>query len=201
MNSPTINSISQQAKMNNPMLQAILIIILVVMFGWFIVLPKNSQVSEKKERLTTVEAQAKNLEEDLSTVNKLVSELESSGNEVKLVDEALPLSNRPTKIALLLEEFARSSGMQVAQINIDNVDDNLASGNKDELTKPYESSRSLTTTTVSVSVGGSIDQFKNFLTLLETSGRIIDVESFTVNSSEDSIRYNLRVLTYAYEVK
>ena len=73
--------------------------------------------------------------------------------------------------------------------------------NKEVLAKPYESNRSLITTNVTVSVGGSIDQFKNFLTLLETSGRILDVESFTVNSSEGDVRYNLKLLTYAYEVK
>src|SRR5262249_25125949 len=104
MNAPTINSISQSAQMRNPVLQAVLIIILVVLFGWFVVLPKNSQVSEKKEQLATVAAQAQTLEADLAAVNKLVAELEASSDEVKLVDEALPLSNRPTKIALLVEE-------------------------------------------------------------------------------------------------
>ena len=201
MEASTINSISPKTQMRNPMLQAILIIIVVVLFGWFIVIPKNAQVSQKSQQLEVLETQAQNLEADLETVNRLVAQLESSDSEVKLVDEALPLTNRPTRIALLLEEYARSSGMQVAQINIENVDANIASGNKEVLAKPYESNRSLITTNVTVSVGGSIDQFKNFLTLLETSGRILDVESFTVNSSEGDVRYNLKLLTYAYEVK
>jgi Tfp pilus assembly protein PilO len=201
MHAPTINSISHNPQMRNPMLQAILIIMLVILFGWFVVLPKNSQVSSKKAQLAAVEQQVQNLEADLEIVNKLVAELETSNEEIKLVDEALPLSNRPTRIALLMEEYARSSGMVVAQINIDDLDENVAAGDKEVLAKPYDNSRSLTTTTVNVSVGGSIDQFKNFLTLLETSGRIVDVESFTVNSTEDAIRYDLKLLTYAYEVK
>ena len=164
MEASTINSISPKTQMRNPMLQAILIIIVVVLFGWFIVIPKNAQVSQKSQQLEVLETQAQNLEADLETVNRLVAQLESSDSEVKLVDEALPLTNRPTRIALLLEEYARSSGMQVAQINIENVDANIASGNKEVLAKPYESNRSLITTNVTVSVGGSIDQFKNILT-------------------------------------
>ena len=201
MNSPTINSFTHNAQMRNPMLQAILIIIVVALFGWFIVLPKNTQVKDKTDQLATLEAQSQSLQSDMEAVNKLVAQLETSKDEVKLIDEALPLSNRPTKIALLLEEYARSSGMSVAQISIGDVDKAIAAGNKEELAKPFEANRSLVTTDVTVSVGGSVDQFKNFLTLLETSGRILDVESFTVNSSEDTIRYNLKLLTYAYEVK
>ncbi len=201
MQSPTVTSIYQKAQMRNPVLQAVFVIIFVLLFGWFVVMPKNSQVDLKSEQLASMEAQAKTLENDLEVVNKLVAEMETSKEEIKLVDEALPLTNRPTKIALLLEEFAKSSGMIVAQINVDNVGENLASGNKEELNNPFDGNRVLTTTNVTVTVGGSLDQFKNFLTLLETSGRILDVESFTVNSSEQDIRYNLKLLTYAYEIK
>lgn len=201
MNSPVISSVSKSSQMRNPVLQAVLIVILVVLFGWFVVLPKNKQVSEKSTQLDAMQTQVKNLEADLETVNRLVADLQTSEDNIKLVDEALPLSNRPTKIALLLEEYARSSGMQVAQINVGNEDMVTVAGDKAVLEKPYDASRALTTTNVTVTVGGSIEQFKNFLTLLETSGRIIDVESFSVSSSEGSIRYNLKLLTYAYEAK
>ena len=140
------------------------------------------------------------MESDQIELNKLISQLENSEEEIKLLDEAVPLTARHTRIAMLLESYAQNTGIVLSQLSVGQPEKFIASGNKDELAKPFQSPRQLAVIEISASVKGSIDQFKNFLTLLEQSGRIIDVSSLTVTSTEEGPNYNIRLKTYAYEL-
>jgi Tfp pilus assembly protein PilO len=200
MASPSFSSLSTSQQVQNPMLQAILIVIVLAVFGWFILGPKFSQNQQTQAELDAVTEQRENLEADQAELNSLIAELEDSDEQVELLDEAVPLTARPTRVSLLIESFAQNSGMVISQLSIGETDEFIASGNKEELADPYQASRALATIDVNLSVLGSIEQFRNFLILLEQSGRIIDVESLTVTSGEDSESYNLKVKTYAYEL-
>lgn len=183
----------------NPIFQIVLIIVVLVLFGWFILLPKNNAYQEQSSQLVTLQTEKNSLSDDQERLNRLIAEMGDSDKEVKVLDEALPLSDRPTKIAVMLESYAQSSAMSLEQLNIADMDKQISAANTALLEDPYGVSRQLQTIKIDINVSGSIEQFRNFLTLLETSGRIIDISSFSVSSGDDAERFNLKLVTYAYE--
>ncbi len=99
-------------------------------------------------------------------LNKLIGQLQSAGDAVTLIDEALPLADRTTKLDVMLDNYAKASSMDIGQITVEETDDKkISAGDKEVLKEPYKASRKLATTTASVSISGTIDQFKNFLQL------------------------------------
>jgi Tfp pilus assembly protein PilO len=170
-----------------------------VLFGWFILSPKYASNNQIHEQLSQVKSQRANLEADQQELNRLIAQLKTATDDVKILDEALPLSGRPTKIAILIETFARNSALIVEQLNISGLEEVLASGDKAMLADPYKPGRQLRTIDVTVQLAGSPEQFKNFLQLLEQSGRIIDVESLLVSSGQDTTSFTIRLKTYAFE--
>ncbi len=199
MATPNLNQISKSKQLQSPIFQSVLLIIATILLWWFVISPKYSSVMTQRADLKVLSGQRQVFEEEQAELNKLIAKLESSEEEVKLLDEALPLSNRPTQIAVLLESYARSSSLEIPQINIQDPDKGIAAANKAVLEEPYKSERDLNTIKVGVSVTGTVDQFKNFLELLETSGRIVDIDSLEVTSGEGSTKFTVDLLTYAFE--
>lgn len=199
MATPNLNTLTRSKQLQSPLLQSVLLIIAAILLWWFVITPKYADVMNKRADLDRINGQKAVFEKEQIDLNKLVAKLESSESEVKLADEALPLSTRPTQIALLMESYARSSSLEISQINIQDLDKTIAAGNKDLLDQPYKAKRDLLKVKVSLGVSGTIDQFKNFLELLENSGRIIDINSFSVSTSQGSTKFSLDLSTYAYE--
>lgn len=199
METPNLKQVARSKQLQSPIFQSILLIVAGLLLWWFVIAPKYSSVMDKRTELTTINGQKALFEQEQAELNQLIAKLESSDSQVKLLDEALPLSSRPTQIAVLLESYARSSSLQLSQVNIQNLDKTIAAGDKEVLDKPYSVDRSLLTVKVSVSVSGTIDQFKNFLELLETSGRIVDVSSLEVSSADGATKFSVDLTTYAYE--
>ncbi len=200
MQTPNIDSLMRSKQAQNPLFQSILILIVLALFSWFILIPKFNSYSEKSKILSTTENQLAQIESDEIELNQLISKLESSENQIKLVDEALPLSSRPTQLSLLFENYATSSGMQVSQINIsdETISSAPAAGNKPVLEDPYGAKRALKVVGVSITTSGNIEQFKNFLQLVESSGRIVDVENMDVNSGDGTTKFTVKLKTYVY---
>ncbi|HMR55419.1 MAG TPA: hypothetical protein PKD34_02395 [Candidatus Doudnabacteria bacterium] len=200
MNFSNLSSASGKEQIRNPILQAVLMIVIIVLFGWFILSPKYASTNETKDKLSQVKSQRANLEADQQELNRLIAQLETSEEDIRILDEAVPLSGRPTQIAILIETFARNSALLVEQLNISGLEEAIASGDKAMLADPYKPGRELRTIEVTVEVTGNTEQFRNFLQLLEQSGRIIDVESLLVTSEEDVTSFSVRLKTYAFEV-
>ncbi|QQS22803.1 hypothetical protein IPM19_04215 [bacterium] len=201
MNTPNMNSIMRSKQAQNPLFQSILIIIVLVIFAWFILIPKFNSYVEKSNQLKSAEGQLDQIQADEMEMNELISKLETSENQIKLVDEALPLATRATQLSILFESYATSSGMQVSQINISDeaVGKTPAAGNKTVLEDPYGAKRALKTVNVNITVSGNIDQFRNFLQIVESSGRIVDVSNMDVTSGDGVTRFTVKLKTYVYE--
>lgn len=200
MQSPDFSSINTSEQIRNPILQTILIAIVLIVFGWFVLGPKYTKTNATRTQLANLEEQRVNLEADQQELNRLIARLESSDQEIELLDEAVPLTARPTRIAMLMETFAQNTGMVMSQMSIGSPDEFIAAGNKTELENPYQAPRELAEIEVGATLAGNIDQFRNFLMLLEESGRIIDVSSMNVMSTDAGPNYSLRLKTYAYEL-
>lgn len=197
---PTIQSIYQNKQLTSPITQIVLLILVIGLFSWFILKPKLATVVKKHGELKVAEDQLAAIDQEKRELNRLVAQLQSSSNQVSLTDEALPLSGRTSKPHILLENLARSSGMVVVQITPEDTDDIISAGNKEVLTDKYKPTRKLHTSTFTVSVTGTVDQFKNYLQLLETNGRVLDVSSLEIIGGEPVTKFRVKIKAYAYEV-
>ncbi|HMQ01690.1 MAG TPA: hypothetical protein PKD79_01310 [Candidatus Doudnabacteria bacterium] len=200
MQSNSLSTIANSQQMQNPILQAILLLAFTGLFGWFILAPKFTANDVTRTELAELKTQRQNLEADQVELNRLIAQMQTAQDDIRLVDEAVPLSSRPTKIAVLIEAYARNSALTLKQLNIDGLDEHISAGNKDLADNQFGGNRALATINVTANVSGNIEQFRNFLQLLEQSGRIIDVDSMIVSSDEEAIQFNIRLKTYAYEL-
>lgn len=199
METPNFKQIARSKQLQSPILQSVLLIIAGVLLWWFVVSPKYTAIQNQRAELAKINGQKEVFEQEQIELNKLIDKLKNSDSQVKLLDEAVPLSSRPTQIAVMIESYARSSSLEVSNINISDIDKGIVAGNKELLAEPYKPQRSLSTVKVAVGITGSTEQFKNFLQLLEDSGRLIDIESLEVSKSESGTKYVVNLITYAYE--
>ena len=198
---PAVHHTNQNKKRDfgNPLIQATLLLIVLVLFSWFVLRPKLSQSSEKRNALKAAEQQLSGIKTDKQNLSKLVENLRDSEEEVAKVDEALPLTGRVSKVYVLLDNYVQSSGMTLTLISADDTSKAIASGEKSLLENPYQPGRKLHTVTLSASVTGTMEQFKNLLQLIETSGRVLDVESVEIFGGEAITKFRISVKAYAYE--
>jgi Tfp pilus assembly protein PilO len=200
MNSPTIQSYIPRSKdYGNPGIQALMLLIVLVLVSWFLIKPKLTESAQNRAELKAAESQLSGIQQDRKDLNRLVNELRSAPDELLKVDEALPLNGRITKMYVLLESFVRSSGMTLTLVSAGDTSRTISAGDKELLENPYQPGRELHTMTLTTSVTGSMDQFKNFLELIETNGRVLDVETVEVVGGDPLTKFRITVNAYAYE--
>ncbi len=200
LNSQSFENAVQRQQLAGPLGQSVLLILVIVLFSWFLLKPAYSKYQQTHTDLAAAKQQLTAVENDKAELSRLVSQLKSSEQEVKITDEALPLIGRVTRLDVLIDTLAKSSGLQVAQITAQDTDSVISAANPEEKKDLYGATRSLQTTKVDVFVTGSIDQFRNFLQLLETTGRIIDISDLNITTGEGVVRYEVTLKAYSYGV-
>ncbi len=193
------NTSSAARASNSSIIQIVLLAVIFVLFSWFILKPKLSHSTEVRSNLKAAEAQLAQTQQDQQDLKRLIGDLRSSSEEVAKVDEALPLSGRVSKAYVLLESLVRSSGMTLATISSSDSSKAISAADKALLANPYQPGRALHAITLSTTVTGSMEQFKNFLELVETNGRVLDVETVEINGDEPVTKFQIKVKAYTYE--
>ncbi len=188
-----------ERKLGNPVVQGILVLVVLVLFSWFILSPKYAATQQTGTQLKNAQSQLAKTMADQSELNRLINDLHSAPEDVALLDEALPLNDRVTQVNLLLQSLVQSSGMTLAVANSDDSQKTISAGDKELLANPFQANRKLHTITLSVSVTGTMEQLKNLLSLMETNGRVLDVESLQINGGDPITKFSLTVKAYAYE--
>jgi Tfp pilus assembly protein PilO len=199
LNPPKLSSITHRREFGNPIVQIVLVLIVLALFSWFVLKPKLTQTLARQAELTAARQQMADIESDQAELDRLVSDLKSSDSETKLLDEAIPLSARASKVHVLLDGLVRATGMNLSQASVVGTEEIISAGDKTELANPYKIDRQLYVIKVSASVAGTMDQFRNLLQLLETNGRVLDVESVDITSGEGISQFRINVQAYAYE--
>lgn len=183
----------------NPIIQAALLLIVFVLFTWFILKPKLSKSMEQRTNLKAAQAQLDGIKSDKQKLSQLVSELRNSEEDVAKVDEALPLNGRVSKVYVMLDEYVRTAGMTLTLISADDTSKSIAAGDKSLLANPFQEGRQLHTITLTTTVTGNMEQFKNLLQLIETSGRVLNIDSVEVIGDDSVTKFIISVKAYAYE--
>jgi hypothetical protein len=207
MNSSLVQNFYQQNRqLQGSVAQTALLLIVTILFAWFIVRPQMTKVSNLKTDLKTQQDEFQRVDNDKRELSRLVGLLKQAGvaetgaSTIQLVDEALPLTTRVSQAQVLVEGLASASGMELAGIMIDGseIAETVAAGDKDVLKDPYAPTRKLQTQSLTVQLTGGIEQFRDFLSLIETSGRVVDVDFVDILNTDSGLKYKVKLKTYSY---
>lgn len=181
------------------MFQLVLLIVVIVLFGWFLVRPKTTKLSEYKSQRDDLKATQQKQASDIKTVHDLVAKMQSSAGDVALLDETLPIESRVTRLQVLLSSIAQNSGMTLVNVSVDPGASGIAAGDKANLDKPFSKPKKLYTSDALINVTGSFDQLKALLSGVENNRRILDVDGMDISAGTDSLlTVHLKLKTYYY---
>ncbi len=200
-NPPQINNLVNRRTFRNPTTQIILYTVVIVLFSWFLLKPAVAQWSNQRATLKTENEKFAKIDSERVALNKLVTELDSKENDIKLLDEALPLNEEVTRLHIMLDNYVGASGMQVSQIGIDLSSIGVQAGDKAELRSRFGATRSIKTIPITLSVNGTVDQLRNMLELVENSGRVLDVERVELSKGQETTNFQLQLKAYAYDME
>jgi hypothetical protein len=180
-------------------LETVALVVVIALVGWFFVKPQSATLSDRKMLLEQARTDYTNVEQDKNTLAQLAAKLKGSGTDIALVDEALPLHNRPTHLEVLLDSLITASGMKIVDMDFRPSEDaTVVAGEKNSLANEYSVARKLATTDLDLTIGGGIDQFRNFLQLLETNGRVVDVTNLDMINEEGNPVFKIKLKAYSY---
>ncbi len=183
----------------NPFVEIGLLVIISLLLVWFVILPKKNQGDEKRRELTKIKEEQKLIAGKLDTLRELAKSLQSHQNEIADLDKALPLDGKSLRLNLLIDAFARSSGVTLGNINLSGKPNGVVAGDKDLLKDVFAPKRELQKLSGTVYVIGSLNQLTAFLRKLETSGRLIDVTDLSLDSgTEGNLNMKLSITAYYF---
>jgi Tfp pilus assembly protein PilO len=166
----------------------ITLFIAVVLAGVFALNPSWKKFNEAR----TLESQAKlkqaNLTSEESMMEQFIKEFKENEKHVATANTALPVKGASVESILAnLDEMARSSGLALSDVILIN--------NSDPDKKP--AANSVQNQEISFVAAGTFPAFKNFLLLLESNLRIIDIRDISFEVNEDGVaEYRMSFVTY-----
>lgn len=172
---------------SNSLFQIVLLIIVIVLFSWFVLMPKVAQVNTVKAQLETFKQRDASLQTDLNKLEELVAKLKMSGDQVAKLEEALPVELNTIRLNQLITKLGSDSGATLGELSILSKGDDVVAGNRELLKNPFGVERAVQKINISISATGNYEQLKSFLQKLENNARIMDVNSIEFASNQDGL--------------
>jgi len=165
-------------------------VIIALILALVLVLPQyqklqalNSDIESKKEELHSQETY-------FSQIKDTSTKLQEYSDALSKVSTALPKDPSLAALANFLQINSAQTGLILKKIVLGGT------------TEQAGSKGSLAETQVVIQVSGSYEAFKNFLSLIEGSARIIEVQSISIEipseKSEESPEFTLSLKTVSY---
>lgn len=193
-----IGPVSQATQ--HTMFEAILLVVVCGLFYWFMISPKIVALDASKSHLATITEENSKVADNRAKLERAIADLKAHPNEVKELDESLPLDNRVTKLYIALNALTANTGMTIGDISISGGNDQAIAGNVELLNNPFKAKRVIQKLTTTISAQGTFDQFQGLLQKLETSGRLMNITSIGVTAGKDgAFEFKINLEAYFYE--
>jgi len=156
--------------------------------GYFVAMPTYGKYTQVKAAETQALQTKSELVAQESKLESFVNDFKSKQSLTRQTNDALPLKRASIEAVLAnLDNMAASSGLVISDVNL--ADGGVAEGGVEPNTIQSQG--------VTFSASGSYPAFKNFLLLLETSLRLIDIDQVSMEAGDDgSIIYTIEFTTY-----
>ncbi len=185
---------------NNQFLFTIAALIIALVIGFFLTVPKYNDFSIAIKNQKNIEINLQAKKDRIVTVDEALEKFKNYQDELKKIDQALP----DTEFLPSLDQFFKSIGAShnivlAGTSGMSYVDRKKSSSEIKDL-GPI-SQRSPREITVNLSPSGKYNDFKSFLLALENSARLVDVErlSFSISSvDKGDISATMTVNVHSY---
>jgi len=180
--------------------EAVMLVIFVVLFFWFLILPKKAALGTLNDQLVKTQNDQKVFAESVSKLEGLIAKLHQDYKEVDRLDQALPLDGSSIRLQLLVQSLGQSAGVVLGDISVSAGGGAVVSGDKALLANPYTSTRVIKKMIANVTAVGSYDQLKLFLEKIEQDARIMNITSLEISgyqSGQLSLQLSLEAYNYA----
>ena len=163
-------------------------IFLAVIFVW----PKYQNFNNLKIEIFNKEQEIKYEEEYQKEVVRISQKLDERQAEIEKIDSALPADLSLPALLKFLQKITSENGLILTQAALIPA-------------KPIEGISNTREIQGNLAVSGSYSSLKNFLTALENSSRIIDVDSINLSAnpkktseSSDIFSFQIKIRAYSY---
>ncbi len=176
----------QMQTSRNSLFEVVLLVVACGLFSWFLIFPKKAQVAIKEANLEKYKTEQSKMASNLDNLDRLIKQLKNSSQEVKKLDDALPLNGKTINLRLLMEKLAADSGVVLGDVSVAGKSGDVVAGNTQLLQAPFAVDRTLQKLVGSVFVIGNFTQLEAFLKKVEGTGRIIQVTSAEISSAQSN---------------
>jgi len=150
---------------------SVFLFIILILGAIFLFWPKYQELSSLKIELEKKKVELKQKEEYFASLNALREKLVDYEEELVKVDSALP-SNPSTPVLFYnIQQIARENGLILKSISLKEAPASSETGGVQDMS-------------LSLGVSGSYIAFKNLLSAIYRSARLMEVESISFSSSE-----------------
>lgn len=174
-------------------LEALVVVMVAAAVGYFMVWPKFAELQDAKLKVAEKNAELENQRDYYASLTEIAADLDRNSAGLKKIETALPANSD----APALMNFAQAAAMQSGLV-LESIDYSGAKGASiapeagvavQEGSQPVYS---LASYDVSAALSGSYANFKDFLSRIEHSSRLIRVEAVSVNVRGDSQNENAK---------
>ena len=188
-----------------PRLATIIIcLILSVILGFFLLWPQYQKFSDERWRVKEKEAERNNQEEYFVHVESIANELLGYETELSKIASALPYSADIPALLNFLEKAAFRNGLILTKITSFSLGKPQSTSQSSQQQEESTISRAKDIN-IEFEVTGSYSALKNFISTLEKSARVIEVESIILKikrgleeGKEATPSFSLKIKTYYY---
>ncbi|MDI6591445.1 MAG: type 4a pilus biogenesis protein PilO [Patescibacteria group bacterium] len=151
-----------------------------------LILPQYQNLKSVQEEINQKRAEIKYSQEHFLKLNELSGELGKYSTQLSKIDSALPLSPSLPSLFGFLQKTSSESGLILKRFG------EVTSESLPEREKIKEHSLPL-------ALSGSYSSFKSFLSSLEKTARLIEIESLSFSSLEGPpFNFNLKIKFHSY---
>jgi Tfp pilus assembly protein PilO len=152
-------------------------------------LPKYQNFKSAQTKIKETTQEIKQYQDYFSKIEQISEELKKHSDSLSQIDSALPSEPNLINVYYFLQKNSSQSGLIFKEIG--NVK-----------TAPLEEKPAILKHTFPISFSGSYSAFKNFLSVLEKSVRLFEVESIAFSSppkeKEEIFIFNLTISLHSY---
>ncbi len=169
-------------------------LILLAALGIAVVFPKYQNLNLLQSKIKEKEAELQSEKEYFSNLDDISEELKKYEESLSKINSALAAEPGLPALFNFLQTAASQNGLILKKIV-----PTLPSPLKEELVKEGWSPE-IRETGINLTVVGSYPSFKNFLSTLEKTARMIELESISFSTLEEAgpVDFNLRIKVYSY---
>jgi len=175
--------------MRNKTLVAIFCFLITIVAGWFFLMPLYGEVKEKNIELGIQKDELSKMEKGLDKLNDLMGSYNKNKDKADLVLQMAPAGIDLPSILNQFETLSSQTGVILYSIDVADSGNDEASQAQPASTQEIDAGDigqpGIKSASVSLKISGTYESFKNFLTDLEKSARLADVQSASFAAGSD----------------